>query len=251
MRQIKRLDTPDSVAEAAAELFRSAAEQAIEARGIFSVALSGGSTPRGLYSRLASPPYGAALPWDDIHVFWADERSVPPEHPESNYRLAFQYLLARMPVPLENIHRIKAERGTQAAADDYEDVVRGFFQLPDDAGEAGDLETFDLVYLGMGEDGHTASLFPGTPALQEKRRWVTANHVERLDSWRITLTAPAINRARQVVFLVTGDKKRMRVREVLQGPSQPDELPAQLIQPENGDLIWLVDDQAGSFLSVK
>jgi 6-phosphogluconolactonase len=251
MRQIKRLDTPDSVAEAAAELFQTAAERAIEARGVFSVALSGGSTPRGLYSRLASQPYGLALPWDDIHIFWVDERSVPPEHPESNYRLAFQYLLARMPVPLENIHRIKAELGTQAAANDYEDVVRGFFHLPAEASEGGELGTFDLVYLGMGEDGHTASLFPGTPALQEKKRWVAANHVERLDSWRITLTAPAINQARQVVFLVTGDTKRMRVREVLQGPNQPDELPAQLIQPAIGELIWLVDDQAGSFLSIK
>jgi 6-phosphogluconolactonase len=245
------LGTPNSVAEAAAELFMSSAAQAIEERGVFSVALSGGSTPRPLFSRLAQTPYGLELPWDEIHVFWGDERPVPPEHQDSNYRQAFQYLLARMPVPLENIHRVKAEFGAEAAAADYEAVLREFFNLPEDAQDAGDHHTFDLVFLGMGEDGHTASLFPGTNAVQERHRWVIANHLVEEDSWRITLTGPAINRARKIVFLVTGEEKRMKVREVLQGPEHPDELPAQLIQPLSGELFWLVDEPAGSLLSIK
>jgi 6-phosphogluconolactonase len=251
MRVIKRFPTLRDVGQAAAELWAYSAGQAIKERGMFNVALSGGSTPRALYMQLAQPPFARALPWEKIHVFWGDERAVPPEHPESNYRLAFQNLLAFMPIPLENIHRIKGELPPEEAAVDYETHIRDFFGLPADADEAGDLVTFDLVYLGMGEDGHTASLFPGTSAVHEKQRWVVANYVEKLETWRITLSAPALNRARQVAFLVAGEAKRMKVREVLQGPVHPDEAPAQLINPPAGELLWLLDDQAGSFLSIK
>jgi 6-phosphogluconolactonase len=236
---------PDSaaLARAAAERIVSLAGEAIGARGRFSMGLSGGSTPRALYTLLASNEVAPRIDWAHVHVFWGDERCVPPDDSESNYRMARETLLDHVPLPESNIHRMLGEIDPAQAAADYEQVLRPFFRqstgpknLPQ--------PRFDLLLLGMGEDGHTASLFPGTAALHELSRWVVENHVEKLGAWRITLTAPAINAAATVIFLVSGGAKAAILRAVLKGPHQPEKYPSQLVKPENGDLIWMVDTAA-------
>jgi 6-phosphogluconolactonase len=234
-----------ALARAGADEFEGRAAEAVAAGGAFRVVLSGGSTPRGLLSLLASDPYRARLPWGAIHFFWGDERPVPPDHPDSNYGMARETLLSRVPVPPNNVHRIPGEEedlGVAAAA--YERTLKGVFRL---TGE--ERPRFDLVYLGLGSDGHTASLFPGTKALHEERRLVVANWVGKLYSHRITLTAPVLNAAALVVFLVAGADKAVPLKAVLEGPREPDQLPAQLIQPEGGRLVWLVDRPAAARLS--
>jgi len=174
-----------------------------------------------------------------VHVFWGDERCVPPEHPESNYRLAREALLDHVPLPLANIHRIHTEREPAQAAADYERTLRRFFG-------PGNAPRFDLVLLGLGTDGHTASLFPGTPAVQEHERWVVAHYVPSLAAWRVTLTPAVLNAADQVTFLVAGAEKAGVLDRVLNGPCQPDVLPAQVVRPAGGSLLWLVDAAAQS-----
>jgi 6-phosphogluconolactonase len=242
MADLRIVAAPADLARAAAEHIVGLASEALLARGRFAVALSGGSTPRATYALLATDEVASRVDWGSVHVFWGDERCVPPDHPESDYRMAREALLDRVPIPPENVHRMRAELDPAQAADDYERTLRTFF-----AGqEAG---RFDLVLLGMGEDGHTASLFPGTHALDERERWVVANHVNTLDAWRITLTPPILNAAAHVTFLVTGQKKSETLRRVLNGPRQPEVLPAQLIQPTSGRLTWLVDEAAASLLA--
>jgi 6-phosphogluconolactonase len=238
---VQVFDDAEAVTRAAADLFARLSREAVEQRGAFSVALSGGTTPRSVYELLASEEYRADVPWPKVHVFFGDERAVPPDHAESNYRMASEALLSRVPVPPENVHRIDGLGDAAANASDYESVMRGFF---------GDAEwpRFDLVLLGMGDDGHTASLFPNTAALEESRAWVASNWVEKLGAWRITLTAPAINAARRVVFLVTGASKAERLREVLKGPHDPTRLPSQMIRPRDGSLSWYVDRAAAAKL---
>ncbi|HEX7955298.1 MAG TPA: 6-phosphogluconolactonase [Pyrinomonadaceae bacterium] len=231
----------EGVARAAAQTFAHLAREAVAERGAFSVALSGGATPRRVHEILAGEEYRASVPWPDVHVFFGDERAVPADHAESNYRMASETLLSRVPIPAENVHRIEGLGDAAANASDYESVMRGFF------GDA-DRPRFDLVFLGMGDDGHTASLFPHTSALAEARAWVAANWVEKLGAWRITLTAPAINAARRVIFLVTGAPKAERLREVLAGERDPSRLPAQLIRPRDGALSWYVDAAAAARL---
>ena len=228
------------VALAAARRFASLAVQAVAERGAFSVALAGGNTPRRVYELLAGEEF-SGIPWPSVHVFFGDERAVPPDHPESNYRMAAEALLSRVPLPAANVHRMKGEGDARADASLYEDELRGFF------GDVA-LPRFDLVMLGMGDDGHTASLFPGTTALAEERAWVAANWVEKFQTWRITLTAPAINAARRVLFLVTGAAKAGRLREVLKGERDPARLPSQLISPHDGALEWFVDRAAAEKL---
>ena len=242
MNDVTVFDDSDALIEAAARHFVELAHEAITANGRFSVALAGGSTPRGLYTLLATPEYSAAIDWSRAHIFWGDERCVPPDHADSNYRMARETLLDQVPLPPGNIHRIQAEHEPEQAAASYERELCVFFEPA--AAEYGCNPRFDLVLLGMGTDGHTASLFPHSTALQQSDRLVAALYVGSLDAWRVTLTARAINAAANVTFLVTGADKADRLRLVLDGPHRPQDQPAQLIQPSNGALRWLVDRAA-------
>jgi len=232
---------PDAVtlAHEAAQEFHRLAEAAVQQQGRFAVALSGGNTPRSVYSLLAGEP--KQLPWERIHIFFGDERHVPPDHPDSNFRMASESLLSKVPIPEKNIHRIHAELDAEPAAAEYDQDLRDFFGLVNQG-----WPRFDLIFLGIGEDGHTASLFPGSKALTETSSRVTANWVEKFKTFRITLTFPVLNHAAEVVFLVSGASKSQILSEILRPGAQ--KYPAQSIQPENGRLLWLVDEDAGSLL---
>jgi 6-phosphogluconolactonase len=229
-----------SLMRATAERIVDAAGAAIGARGRFTWVLSGGNTPRQLYALLGSPEYAARIDWTRVHLFWGDERCVPPDHPDSNYRMVAESLLVAVDVPKENVHRMYGEREPAEAAQAYESELRLFFP-----GAEG--PRFDWVLLGMGDDGHTASLFPGSPALAEKERWVSHNWVQKLGVWRLTLTTVALNSAAQVVFLVAGADKASRLVEIF-SPDISAVLPVQLIAPVQGKLAWLVDEEAGALL---
>ena len=238
---IRILNTPQELFQAAAAEFIALASTAIRDHEKFSVALSGGSTPKSLYSVLAK----ATLSWEKIFFFWSDERHVPPDHPESNYRMAKEALLSIVPVPPENIFRVRAEeKDANVVARDYEEALRSFFRL-----RPGEFPRFDLILLGLGPDGHTASLFPNTPALNETKRLVVANWVEKFKTNRITFTYPVLNYAACVIFLVSGGDKSEIVREVLENPGA--DLPSQKVHPVNGRLLWLLDNDAASKLSKK
>ncbi len=224
---------------AAAEWVRTA-DEAITRTGRFAVALSGGNTPRALYAKLAGEEFRARIAWERWHFFWGDERSVPPDHPDSNYRTAFEALLSRVPVPPANIHRIETERGPAEAAAAYETALRDFFAVP-----RGGFSRFDLILLGIGEEGHTASLFPGSAALEESERLVVAVYVEKLSTDRITLTLPALNSAAEVAFLVSGKSKAEVVKRTLRDGA---DLPAARVAPADGRLLWFLDKEAASFL---
>jgi 6-phosphogluconolactonase len=237
----------EELTRAAAEEFVSGAEEAVRAKGFFAVVLSGGSTPKGLFALLATDSsFRARMPWDRIHFFWGDERHVPPDHPESNYRMAYEVMLSKVPVPSENVHRIIAENpDAEEAADDYERRLREFFKL-----QGKQLPRFDLVLLGLGPDGHTASIFPGSDAAHDQGRIVVANWVAKLNAYRITLTLPALNNATCVLFLASGEEKAEILRAVLQDKSRAERLPAQLIRPTNGRLLWLVDRAAARLVEL-
>jgi len=240
--EIRILNSLADLSQAAAAEFSALAVEAVRNKGRFCVALCGGSTPRGLYTLLANQPQ-RSLPWENIYFFWGDERHVPPDHPDSNYRMAFEALLSTIPIPSENIFRIHAEeRDADTAAREYEQTLTTFFHL-----QPGEFPRFDLMLLGMGPDGHTASLFPGTRALHEKTRLVVANWVEKLNVYRITMTLPVLNNSVSVLFLVSGRDKAKVLRDVLE--SQTEEMPASLVRPTNGRLVWMVDREAGSALS--
>ena len=227
--------------EAAAHLAADLAAEAIAARGIFTIALAGGSTPRPVYERLASPDLAGSIDWSRVHVFFGDERCVPPDDPQSNYRMAREAMLSRVPIPGENIHRIRGEDQPDLAAAEAE---RSLWGLSPDAV----VPSLDLVLLGLGDDGHTASLFPGTAALRETSKLVVPQYVDKLRCWRVTFTAALINAARRVAFLVEGAGKSATLRAVTEGPYQPDVLPSQLVQPAGG-VDWLVDVAAASRLA--
>lgn len=239
--EVLTFPAPGDIAEAAAERFIAAAAAAIAARGRFTVALAGGSTPKALYARLASPACASRVDWGRVHVFWGDERCVPPEHPSSNYRMAREALLDHVPIPAARIHRLPGEREPHAAAAAYEAELRAVFP--------GGAARFDLVLLGMGDNGHTASLFPGLRAVRETARWVVAEHVGEVGMWRLTLTPPALNAAAAIVFLVAGRDKAAMLAQVLEGPRDIDRRPAQVIAPADGTLTWLVDAAAASALA--
>ncbi len=230
--------------QAAAEVFIRRAAEAIRSSGRFCVALSGGSTPRGLYALLAAEPDAARVDWPRVHVFWADERCVPPSDPASNHRMARELLLDRVPVPGSNVHRIRGEDDPAEAAAAYERELREAFSTPAGPPRPAPGRRFDLVLLGLGDDGHTASLFPGRAALEETTRWVIAHHVAAVAAWRITLTPPVINAAADVVFLVSGREKAAILQRVIEGPYRPAELPAQRVAPRDGCLRWLADAAA-------
>ena len=232
-KNVLLFDTAKQLAIAAAERFVELATEAIGNHGRFAVALAGGQTPKLTYETLASNRFKQRVDWTNVHIFFGDERCVPPDDPQSNFRLANDALISRITIPKINVHRIHGEDDRIESALSYESELRSFF-----AGE--EWPSFDLVLLGMGSDGHTASLFPGTAALAEKRRWVVANWIEKLDQFRITLTAPAINSANNVIFLVTGAEKEATLHAVTNGPSQPQSLPAQLINPHHGHVSWFV-----------
>jgi 6-phosphogluconolactonase len=230
----------------AAEEFVNSVIQAVAQKGSFTVALAGGSTPKALYSQLADEPeLRSQIPWDKLHFFFGDERHVAPDSPESNFRMANETLFSKGLVKPEQITRIKGEYAdTGEAALEYEQALRAYFRLKD-----GEYPRFDLVLLGMGDEGHTLSLFPGTKALHATNRIVVRNWVGKLYTERITLTAPAANQASRVIFMITRADKARALKAVLEGPYEPEQLPAQLIQPASGKLLWLVDQAAGSMLA--
>jgi len=228
---------PEELSEAAAHEFAAKAEQAIEERGRFVVVLAGGSTPKAMYEVLALE-YADRIDWSRVHVFFGDERTVPPDHDDSNYKMVNEVILEH--VPVESVHRMRGELPPDEAAEAYEEEMKTFFG-------AEEVPRFDLILLGVGGDGHTASLFPETSALEVRDRWVVANPVLKLDTTRITLTVPVINAARAVLFLVAGEDKAETLEKILEGDADPRAYPARLIQPPNGPE-WMLDQFAASML---
>jgi len=240
-----------SLTRAVSDCVVRAADEAIASRGCFTWMLSGGSTPRSLYAHLAQPQIASQIDWPRVHLFWGDERCVPPHHPQSNFHLAWETLLSHVPLPAENIHRIRGELPPDQAADEYEREIRAFFSrhlpqsmiISQEAGVAWPI--FDLILLGMGEDGHVASLFPGHAALDEAIRWAVAIEHSQPPlplGWRVSVTLPLINSGRRVALLVSGKGKAARLRQVLAESSGG--LPVQKVHPNPGSLVWFVDRAA-------
>ena len=237
--EIRIFNSPTDLAQAAADEFATQARAALSARGKFTVALSGGSTPKTMYSLLATR---SDIPWKQIYFFFGDERHVPPDHPDSNYRMAFGAMLAH--VPPENVFRVRGETpDANAAALTYEQTMQRFFHL-----QPGEFPRFDLTLLGLGPDGHTASLFPGSAALNENQRLVVANWIEQFNQYRITFTYPVLNNSSCVMFLASGKEKSHPAHEILEGS---EDLPAKHVHPANGRLIWMLDRDAAGDLSLK
>lgn len=237
---------PQELSRFAAEHFARLAIESQRQKQLFNVALAGGSTPKALYELLAdeNEPYRKQLYWKNTHFFWGDERHVPPDHPDSNYRMASEAMLASLCIPLTNVHRIKSEIADAGkAADDYEQTLRKIFKLV-----PGQFPRFDLILLGMGSDGHTVSIFPGSDVINEKRRLVVGPWIEKLKSFRITLTPAVLNNAASIIFLVSGAEKAKTLHEVLEGEYRPQYLPVQLIAPATGEVLWLADREAARFL---
>jgi 6-phosphogluconolactonase len=247
MTEITVYPDNESLIGGAADLIIELAAQSIAGRGCFTLALSGGGTPRPVYARLATAGYRDRIDWSKVRIFFGDERCVPPDDPRSNYLMVRTALLDQVPLPPGNIVRIRGEEPPEKAAADYTDALQRAFG--GDAVTGGPpAEGFDLILLGMGENGHTASLFPGLAAVTETVRWVMALYVEVVGMWRVTMTPVIINAARQVAFLVSGAQKAAMLRQVLEGPYQPVVLPSQIIKPVSGKLRWLLDQPAAAKL---
>ena len=244
-REIQIVENAEAISRSAAEMLVSLTLNKLKSKECVAVALSGGSTPKNMFAILADDAaLRSRMPWGRVHFFWGDERHVAPDHTDSNYRMTNDAMLSKVPVPPENIHRIRAENPDAGkAAENYEQELREFFKL-----ETKQLPPFDCVFLGMGPDGHTASLFPGTKALHERKRLVVSNWVANFQSFRITMTAPVLNNADLVIFLVSGAEKAEPLRVVLEEAKQTDRFPSQLIEPTHGRLLWLVDQAAASQL---
>jgi 6-phosphogluconolactonase len=230
-------DAADLPLEAAERIVAAADRKLADNQHMFSLVLSGGSTPKLLYQLLASDPYRCRLNWSKVEIYFGDERCVPPDHPDSNYRMAHEAMLSKLPIPEPNIHRMRGELPPEQAAIEYGELLKTKFR---DGGP-------DMVLLGMGDDGHTASLFPGTTALDERHHRCVANHVEKLNTWRITMTYPFLNKAAAVMILVEGAKKADRLHQVLEGPQDAKVLPIQGIRPA-GKLSWVVDAAAAGMM---
>ncbi len=230
----------DELSRQAATDFAAAAQHAVRERGRFMAVLSGGKTPVGAF-RLLAGEMRNAVPWDRTYLFWSDERCVPADSPESNYGMAQRELLSHVPVPSGQVFRMKGELEPQRAADEYERQLREVFQPG-----AGEVPRFDLLLLGMGDNGHTASLFPGSEALEETRRLVAAPHVVEVKMYRLTLTFPVLNNGRALMLLVSGQSKAATLARALRGPA--GELPVQRVRPSSGTLTWYVDEDAASQL---
>lgn len=237
-REIKVTPDVTELIHEAAERIVAAAARCVRENDGFSIALSGGRTPQGLYELLASNAYRARIDWAKMHIFFGDERCVPPDSDQSNFRTANVAMLSKVPVPAGQVHRMRGEIDPQVAASEYGQLLKASF------GDGG----LDMVLLGMGDDGHTASLFPGTAALKELEHRCVANYVEKFKTWRITMTAPFINRAAAVIVLAGGKDKAARLHEVLEGPRDPERLPIQFIQPQAGTMTWLLDAGAAGML---
>ena len=235
---VKIYDDALAVSKAVADLLVTEAEKAVDHKGRFSVVLSGGSTPKKLYELLATSEFKNRLPWQQIDIFWGDERFVPRDDDRNNAKMALDTLLNHVPVPEKNIHPIPIAITPRESASEYEKLLHNYFHNEE--------PVLDLILLGLGENGHTASLFPGTSVIEKKNLWVSEVYVEEQNMYRITLTAPIINKARNVVFLVTGANKAEIVSNVLQGMYQPRVWPAQIIKPANGNLFWMLDAEAAS-----
>lgn len=247
--ELRIFSDSETLSRAAADEIVTRAQDAVARQGSFTIALSGGPAPAPVFDLLASPTesFRHRMPWNQTHFFWGDERHVPPEHPQSNYRLAFEHLLSKTPVPEENIHRVRAELSdAQEAAELYESRLRDYFRLSRD-----ELPRMDLMFQGLGANGHTASLFPGTSALNERQQLVVATWVEILQSHRITMTIPVINHAAFVLFVVSGAEPADALKQVLFGPELSRPLPAMEIAPCQGRLLWLADADACSRISHK
>ena len=240
----------ESLISGAADFIAESAIRALAARGRFTLALSGGNTPKPVYARLATAAYRDRFDWQRVAICFGDERCVPPDDPQSNYHMARTTLFDQVPIPAENIYRMRGEDDPEQAAAAYAGELQRLFGGDAGAGEP-PREGFDLILLGIGDNGHTASLFPGLAAVTEKKRWVMAQYVEVVGRWRLTLTPVVINAARQVAFLVSGANKAEVLHQVLEGPYQPVVLPAQIIRPHSGDLRWLLDAAAAARLRQK
>ena len=240
MHEIVIISNKQLWVEAAVDLFIQEAAACIADRGWFSVALSGGSTPKAVYAALGAPEKRGEVCWEKVHLFWGDERHVPPDDPKSNFRMVREALLDHVPIPDGNVHRVSAELDVRKAAWNYEAELRGHF--------SGDWPSFDLVFLGMGGDGHTASLFPHSSGLREEDRWFIENYSSENETWRLTLTKHAINAARLMIVLVQGKSKAEMLKTVLTGPKKPEQHPIQLIRPVDGRMVWLLDDDAARLL---
>ncbi len=239
---IQTFPDADALMRGTAKVFVDQARRAVSTRERFSVALAGGNTPKRVYELLAGEPYCSQIDWSHVHVFWCDERCVPPDDARSNYFMTRKALLDHVPIPAGNVHRIRGEKCPAAAATDYDTVLAHHF--------GAEPVRFDLVLLGLGTNGHTASLFPKTPVLKERTRRAAEVYVAELDMWRVTLTVPVLNAAGVVAFLVSGPNKADILRQVIFGPRDSDRLPAQLIQPTANEIAWLVDRTAASRLPV-
>lgn len=227
----------------AARLFLESSVKAVRDHGAFYAALSGGSTPKKIYALLADDYFRSRVPWADVHLFWGDERCVPPDHPESNYRMVKEALLSRVSIPEGHVHRMPGEVSPpREGARSYENHLKSFFKI------SVSLPPLDLIFLGVGEDGHTASLFPHTAALNEMNHYVASLFVENLSSHRLTLTLPVINHAKRVVFLASGAAKAGVIRDIFREDLPVNRYPAQRVRPENGELIWLIDKAAAAKL---
>jgi len=241
--------TTELAAGAAARRVVRAAGQAVDARGAFVLALSGGETPRLLYRQLADERWASSIEWGRVQVIWGDERCVPPDHAASNYRMARETLLDRVPLPPTHVHRIRGEEIPAVAATGYEQTLRALLRTPEGPPPQVSGRRIDLVLLGLGTDGHTASLFPGDVGAHTSRRWVVPSLHDPGATWRVTLTPCLINAAAEVLFLVSGRDKEDIVHRTLQGPAVPHELPAQLIAPISGRVHWVLDDAAAGALT--
>ncbi len=237
----------DSLVVGAADLIADLAVRGIAERGRFTIALAGGNTPKPIYARLATPGYAERIDWTKVEIFFGDERCVPPEDPRSNYQMARAALCDHVPIPPANIHRMRGEETPEQAALSYAAELQACFGGNASAGGPPP-DGFDLVLLGMGDNGHTASIFPGLAAVTERSRWVMAQYVEVMGMWRVTLTPVVINAARNVAFLVSGADKAEMLHRVLEGPYDPVVLPAQVIRPTGGEVHWLVERSAAARL---
>jgi len=241
MKHIKFHSNPGSLAESVVRQFIKLGEDAILKKGIFSTALAGGSTPKAAYELLSSREFATQLDWSKVQIFWGDERCVPPDHPDSNYLMTYEALIKKIQIPAENVHRMRGEFEPTEGAKKYDKELRTHLA---------EIPQLDLVLLGMGDDGHTASLFPGTQPIYENTKLAAANYVQKLSSWRITLTPVMINQARNISFIVAGANKAQTLRQVLEGKYNPTVYPSQIIQPITGNLNWLIDDAAGQYLAL-
>jgi 6-phosphogluconolactonase len=242
---LHRFKNGEDLSQAAAQWIYEAIRLTLKKQDRFTFVLSGGNTPKGLYELLATSPYLEKIPWEKIHFFWGDERAVPFDDSRNNAKMAYEHLLNFVPVPFSQVHVMRTDIAPEQSAQEYEIILRGYFALP---GNPAIFPGFDLVLLGMGDDGHTLSLFPGTTVLGEQTAWVAAYYLEPQEMYRITLTLPIINQSSRIAFLVTGDDKARALKAVLEGAHDPQKFPSQLIKPEAGELHWFVDDAAAARL---